>query len=76
MTNLKCHLPLPIDWKMKDISTTETNFGELHDGRLELRIKHDILQGIASKCRTRRSFGQKLRCVSFAPHSFVVRGQC
>ena len=46
MTKLEMPPPLPIDWKMKDISTAETNFGELDDGRLELRIKHDILHGV------------------------------
>ena len=38
--------PLPIDWKMKDVSTAETHFGELDDGRLELRIKHDLIHGV------------------------------
>ena len=46
MTKLQMPPPLPIDWKMKDISTAETNFGELDDGRLELRIKHDTLHGV------------------------------
>jgi len=46
MTELEMPSPLPIDWTMMDISTAETSFGELDDGRLELRIKHDILHGV------------------------------
>jgi hypothetical protein len=46
MTKLKVPPPLSFDWEMKDISTAETHFGELDDGRLELRIKHEILRGV------------------------------
>ena len=45
MTKLEMPPPLPIDWKMKDISTAETNFGELDDGRLELRI-NDVVASL------------------------------
>ena len=46
MMKLEMPPPLSIDWKMKDISTAETHSGELDDGRLELRVKHDILHGV------------------------------
>ena len=46
MTQLEMPPPLPIDWEMKDVSTAETHFGELDDGRLELHIKHDPIHGV------------------------------
>ena len=49
MAKLEVPPPLPIDWQMKDLSTAETHFGELDDGRLELRIKHDMIRGVTPK---------------------------
>ena len=46
MARLEMPPPLPIDWQMKDVSTAETHFGDLDDGRLELRIKHDLIRGV------------------------------
>lgn len=38
--------PRPIPWAMKPLSSAETGVRTLADGRLELTIRHDILQGV------------------------------
>ena len=39
--------PRPVPWTMKDISTAKTDFHILDDGRLCIRIRHDILHGVS-----------------------------
>ncbi len=41
--------PRPIPWKMKDLSSAETEFRTLDDGRLYLRIRHDVLRGVTPR---------------------------
>jgi len=41
--------PRPIPWKMKDVSTAETEFRVLDDGRLYLRICHEVLHGVTPR---------------------------
>jgi hypothetical protein len=43
---MKVPPPLPIMWKMKDLSTAKTSFEELPDGRIELRIDHELIRGV------------------------------
>jgi hypothetical protein len=38
--------PRPINWAMKPLSSAETGFKKLADGRLELTIRHDVLKGV------------------------------
>jgi hypothetical protein len=46
MSRLVVPSPLAIDWEMKDRSTAETSITELADGRRELCVRHEILQGV------------------------------
>ena len=38
--------PRPFNWTMKSLESAETGVKHLDDGRLELRIRHDILKGV------------------------------
>jgi len=38
-----------VPWAMKDISTAETDFRTFDDGRLCIRIRHDVLHGVSPK---------------------------
>jgi hypothetical protein len=48
MTTTKWQLlaPRPFNWTMKPLDSAETVVEPLGDGRLELRIRHDILKGV------------------------------
>jgi DAPG hydrolase PhiG domain len=48
MTSTKWKLlpPRPFNWTMKPLACAETGVKRLDDGRLELRIRHDILKGV------------------------------
>jgi hypothetical protein len=46
MRAVKVPPPLPITWEMKDVSTARTSFEELPDGRIELRIDHELIRGV------------------------------
>ena len=41
--------PRPIPWRMKDLSTAETDLRRLPDGRLFLHIRHDVLRGVTPR---------------------------
>lgn len=41
--------PRPIPWKMKDLSSAETEVRTLGDGRLYLRIRHDVLRAVSPR---------------------------
>lgn len=38
--------PVPVPWRMRDLSTAETEMHRLDDGRLHLGIRHAVLRGI------------------------------
>lgn len=38
--------PRPFDWAMKPLDSAETGVTTLDDGRLELRIRHDVVKGV------------------------------
>lgn len=44
-------LPAPrsVPWKMKDLSTAKTEFRNLADGRLYLRIRHQLVNGVTPR---------------------------
>lgn len=48
MTSTKWKLlpPRPFNWRMKPLASAETGVKRLDDGRLELRIRHDLLRGV------------------------------
>jgi hypothetical protein len=45
-TKWKLLPPRPFNWTMKPLDSAETGVKPLDDGRLELRIRHDILKGV------------------------------
>ena len=45
-TKWKLLPPRPFNWTMKSLESAETGVKHLDDGRLELRIRHDILKGV------------------------------
>jgi DAPG hydrolase PhiG domain len=38
--------PLPITWKMKDVSSARTSSEQLPDGRTAYRIEHELIRGV------------------------------
>ena len=41
--------PRPVPWKMKELSSAETELRTLADGRLFVRIRHDVLHGVTPR---------------------------
>ena len=46
MKKLERLQPLPIDWKMKDVTSAKTEIEDLPDGRREVRIAHSLIEGV------------------------------
>ena len=46
MNKLERLQPLPIDWKMKDVTSAKTEIEDLPDGRREVRITHSLIEGV------------------------------
>jgi hypothetical protein len=46
MAKVKIPDPIPIDWKMRNLSTAKVTVRELEDGRFEQTIEHAPLPGI------------------------------
>jgi DAPG hydrolase PhiG domain len=46
MFKLEVPPPLPIKWKMKDVSSAKTSLELLDDGRMEARIDHELIRGV------------------------------
>ena len=43
--------------------------------KVRMEERFVLVVGTRNRCITRRSFGRKLRCASFAPHSLFVSGK-
>ncbi len=41
--------PRPVPWTMRNVSTAMTDLRILVDGRLQLRVRHDVLRGVTPK---------------------------
>jgi hypothetical protein len=41
--------PLRITWRMKDVSTADSSLQELSDGRLEMRVEHEVVKGVTAE---------------------------
>ena len=41
--------PRPVPWRMKDVSTAETELRTLDDGRLFARLRHEVLHGVTPR---------------------------
>ncbi len=46
MKKLERLQPLPINWRMKDVTSAKTQIEDLPDGRREIRIAHSLIEGV------------------------------
>jgi len=66
-------VPLKVDWEMRDVSSAETAYNVLDDGRVEALIDHKLLRGVTAKMLV--WWFQNFPVTPDSPGTMVYRGE-